>query len=73
MLEAKIERGKGIMTTALIQNGSLRLGDTVLVGEHYGRIKAMYDYKMCIRDRHRTTGPRRLGAGRRPLWPDDER
>ena len=44
VLEAKIERGKGIMTTALIQNGSLRLGDTVLVGEHYGRIKAMYDY-----------------------------
>ena len=44
VLEAKIERGKGIMTTALIQNGTLRLGDTVLVGEHYGRIKAMYDY-----------------------------
>ncbi len=44
VLEAKIERGKGIMTTALIQNGSLRLGDTVLVGEHHGRIKAMYDY-----------------------------
>ncbi len=44
VLEAKIERGKGIMTTALIQNGSLRLGDTMLVGEHYGRIKAMYDY-----------------------------
>ena len=44
VLEAKIERGKGIMTTALIQNGSLRLGDTMLVGEHYGRIKALYDY-----------------------------
>jgi len=44
VLEAKIERGKGIMTTALIQNGTLRLGDTVLVGEHHGRIKAMYDY-----------------------------
>jgi len=44
VLEARIERGKGIMTTALIQNGTLRLGDTVLVGEHYGRIKAMYDY-----------------------------
>ncbi|MBK7219203.1 MAG: translation initiation factor IF-2 [Candidatus Promineofilum sp.] len=44
VLEAKIERGKGIMTTALIQNGTLRLGDTMLVGEHYGRIKAMYDY-----------------------------
>ena len=54
VLEAKIERGKGIMTTALIQNGTLRLGDTVLVGEHYGRIKAMYDY---TGKRIQTAGP----------------
>ncbi|HEY1408285.1 MAG TPA: translation initiation factor IF-2, partial [Promineifilum sp.] len=53
VLEAKIERGKGIMTTVLVQNGTLRLGDTLLVGEHYGRIKAMYDY----------TGKRVKGAG----------
>ncbi len=44
VLEARIERGKGIMTTALVQNGTLHLGDTMLVGEHYGRLKAMYDY-----------------------------
>ena len=44
VLEAKIERGKGIMTTVLVQNGTLNLGDTLLVGEHYGRIKAMFDY-----------------------------
>lgn len=44
VLEAKIERGKGIMTTVLVQNGTLNLGDTLLVGEHHGRIKAMFDY-----------------------------
>lgn len=44
VLEAKIERGKGIMTTVLVQNGTLHLGDTLLVGEHYGRIKSMFDY-----------------------------
>jgi translation initiation factor IF-2 len=44
VLEAKIERGKGIMTTILVQNGTLHLGDTLLVGEHYGRIKSMFDY-----------------------------
>ena len=44
VLEAKIERGKGIMTTVLVQNGTLNLGDTILVGEHHGRIKAMFDY-----------------------------
>lgn len=44
VLEAKIERGKGIMTTILVQNGTLHLGDTLLVGDHYGRIKSMFDY-----------------------------
>ncbi len=44
VLEAKIERGKGIMTTVLVQNGTLHLGDTLLVGEHYGKLKAIYDY-----------------------------
>lgn len=44
VLEAKIEKGRGIMTTVLVQNGTLRRGDTILVGEHYGRIKAMFDF-----------------------------
>ncbi|HRN68471.1 MAG TPA: translation initiation factor IF-2 [Promineifilum sp.] len=44
VLEAKIERGKGIMTTLLVQNGTLRVGDTLLIGEHYGKIKSMFDY-----------------------------
>lgn len=44
VLEAKIERGKGIMTTVLVQNGTLHVGDTMLVGEHHGRIKSMFDY-----------------------------
>jgi translation initiation factor IF-2 len=45
VLEAKLERGRGIMATVLVQNGTLRNGDTLLVGEHYGRIKSMYDFK----------------------------
>ncbi|MBP6015120.1 MAG: translation initiation factor IF-2 [Candidatus Promineofilum sp.] len=44
VLEAQILRGKGIMTTVLVQNGTLHLGDTLLAGDHHGRIKAMYDY-----------------------------
>ncbi len=54
VLEAKIERGKGPMTTVLVQNGTLRVGDTILVGELYGRIKAMYDY---LGKRIKTAGP----------------
>ena len=44
VLEAKIERGKGVTATLLVQNGTLKMGDTLLVGENYGRIKAMYSF-----------------------------
>ncbi|MBW1812011.1 MAG: translation initiation factor IF-2, partial [Deltaproteobacteria bacterium] len=44
VLEAKLSKGRGVVTTLLVQNGTLNLGDTVLIGKHYGRIKAMYDY-----------------------------
>ena len=44
ILEARLEKGRGVMTTLLVQNGCLNLGNTLLVGEHYGRIKAMYDF-----------------------------
>ena len=33
------------MTTLLVQNGTLKTGQTLLIGEFYGRIKAMYDYR----------------------------
>lgn len=45
VLEARIERGRGIMTTVLVQNGTLHTGDTLLIGTNYGRIKAMFDYR----------------------------
>jgi translation initiation factor IF-2 len=45
VLEAKIERGRGPVATVLVQNGTLKKGDTLLIGEHYGRIKAMYDFR----------------------------
>ncbi|MFQ5401002.1 MAG: translation initiation factor IF-2 [Anaerolineae bacterium] len=44
VLEARIEKGRGVMTTLLVQNGALKHGDTLLVGENYGRIKAMFDF-----------------------------
>jgi translation initiation factor IF-2 len=45
VLEARMERGRGAMTTLLVQNGTLMMGQTLLIGEYYGRIKAMYDYR----------------------------
>jgi translation initiation factor IF-2 len=43
-LEARLEKGRGVMATLLVQNGTLRSGDTILAGSHFGRIKAMYNY-----------------------------
>ena len=44
VIEAELTKGRGVMTTLLIQNGTLKVGDTVLAGDTYGRIKAMFDY-----------------------------
>jgi translation initiation factor IF-2 len=45
ILEARLERGLGVMATVLVQNGTLHRGDTLLVGNGYGRIKAMFDFR----------------------------
>jgi translation initiation factor IF-2 len=43
VLEAKLDRGRGPVATALVQNGILRAGDTFIVGAIYGRVRAMFD------------------------------
>ncbi|MEO8606740.1 MAG: translation initiation factor IF-2 [Chloroflexota bacterium] len=45
VLEAEIDPSRGTLATLLVLNGTLHRGDTVLAGEAYGRIKAMYDEK----------------------------
>lgn len=44
VIEAEIDRSKGVLTTLLVQNGTVEVGDVVLAGESYGRLKAMFDY-----------------------------
>ncbi|MGA0560382.1 translation initiation factor IF-2, partial [Larkinella sp. VNQ87] len=41
VIEAELDKGRGYVTTMLVQNGTLRQGDIVLVGAHFGRIRAM--------------------------------
>ncbi len=43
VLEANVDRSRGAMATLLVQNGTLRRGQTVLAGTSYGRIKAMFN------------------------------
>ena len=44
VIEAELTKGRGVMATLLVQNGTLKAGDTVLAGTTCGRIKAMFDY-----------------------------
>ncbi len=43
VLEARLDKGKGPVATALVQSGTLRRGDIVVVGRYWGRIRAMDD------------------------------
>jgi translation initiation factor IF-2 len=43
MIEATLDKGRGYVATVLVQNGTLRQGDIVVSGQHYGRVKAMFN------------------------------
>ena len=45
VIEAELDKAKGTMVTLLVQNGTLNVGDVVVVGKAYGRLKAMFDYR----------------------------
>src|SRR5512146_140170 len=44
VIEAELDRSKGTIATLLVQNGTLQMGEVVLAGKAYGRIKAMSDF-----------------------------
>jgi translation initiation factor IF-2 len=43
VVEAKIDRGRGSVATVLVQNGTLRVGDSFIVGNTFGKVRAMFD------------------------------
>lgn len=45
VIEAQVDKAKGVVATLLVQNGTLMMGDTVIVGETYGKIRAMFDFR----------------------------
>ena len=54
VIEAKVDRGRGAVATVLVQRGTLRVGDIVVAGAQWGRVRAMYDDH---------------GAAAREAWP----
>ncbi len=45
VIEAKLDKGRGAVASLLVQNGTLHVGDSIIVGSTYGRIRAMFDDK----------------------------
>jgi translation initiation factor IF-2 len=43
IIEASLDKGRGYVATLMVQNGTLKIGDILLAGANYGRVKAMFD------------------------------
>jgi translation initiation factor IF-2 len=50
IIESSLDKGRGYVSTVLIENGTLRTGDVVLAGTHYGRVKAMFNERNQKKD-----------------------
>ncbi len=45
VLESRLERGRGPVATVLVLDGTLKVGDAVVTGSHYGRVRSLVNYK----------------------------
>ena len=43
IIESSLDKGRGYVATVLVSNGTLRIGDIILAGTHYGKVKAMFN------------------------------
>ncbi|GAB4405046.1 MAG: translation initiation factor IF-2 [Bacteroidia bacterium] len=71
VIEARLDKGRGNVATVLVQNGTLKVGDEVLAGIHYGKVRALIDQNG---KRIKQAGPSKpvqvLGLGGQPTAGD---
>jgi translation initiation factor IF-2 len=71
VIEAELDKTKGPMATVLVQNGTLNLGDTVVAGSAWGRVKAMFnDGRKRVKKAEPATPVAILGLDRIPQVGD---
>lgn len=71
VIEAKIDRARGVATTLLVQSGTLKVGNTVSVGNYVGRVRAMFDDRgKRIKSAGPSTPVEMLGLSEQPIPGD---
>jgi len=71
VIEAQLDKGRGFVTTVLVQNGTLKMGDVLLAGPYSGRVKAMFNERgMKIDSAGPSTPVRVLGLSGAPQAGD---
>ncbi len=72
VIEGKMSSEQGAMATMLVKNGTLRVGDIILSGMHYGRVKAMFNDKLeRVNDAPPSTPVTILGLSGVPMAGDE--
>jgi translation initiation factor IF-2 len=72
VIESRVDKGRGVIATMLIQQGTLKHGDLVLAGQSYGRVRAMSDERgRQVRDAGPSTPVEVLGLDTAPSAGDD--
>lgn len=57
IIESSLDKGRGFVSTILVENGTLKMGDIVLAGTHFGRVKAMFNERNQRIDEARPSEP----------------
>ena len=57
IIEATLDKGRGYVATLLVENGTLKHGDLVVSGQHYGRVKAMFNERNKKEDKAGPSAP----------------
>lgn len=72
VLESKLDRSRGVLSTLLVQKGTLKVGDVIVAGECYGKIKLMMNDKGTkIKNAKPSVAVEVLGLSQAPLAGDD--
>lgn len=71
VIEATLDKGRGYITTIMVQEGTLKIGDVLLAGSHFGKVKAMFDHTGAkLKEAGPATPVQMLGLGGAPQAGD---